>query len=92
MELKTLFKRESVAELILKTCTDSPLPFKNNGGAHFVPGCGDLEFWRSGEPVPENLSVSGWRSDNFSEKNALTKIVKKHCFSSIQQLNSTRIR
>jgi hypothetical protein len=44
MELQTLFKRESVADLFSKTYAYSPLPSKNNGGAHSVPGCGDLEF------------------------------------------------
>jgi hypothetical protein len=44
MELQTLYKRESVADLLSRTYANSPLPSKNNGGAHSVPGCGVLEF------------------------------------------------
>jgi hypothetical protein len=44
MELQTLLKRESVADLFFKTYTNSPPPSKNNCGALSVPGCGDLVF------------------------------------------------
>ncbi len=44
MELQTLFKRESVADLFSKTHANNPLPSYNYGGANSVPGCGDLEI------------------------------------------------
>ncbi len=91
MELTTLFKRESVAELILKTCTDSPLPFKNNGGAHSVPGCGDLEFGGLENRFQKTCRFQDGEVTT-SRKKCSHKNSEKHCFSSIQQLNSTRIR
>jgi hypothetical protein len=92
MELQTLFKRESVADPLSKTYANSPLPSKNNGGAHSVPGCGDLEFGSLGNRFQRTCRFKDGVVTTSQKKShpSLLRLICTYCISGVPHKSTSQ--